>query len=198
MIEEVSSCAVDGQPSGSTYIAQACNSSQTADLPRFHTGLLLHNSCSMLQKLFSYFLMPKPTSGKPSQPVAAGATIAECQQQLLHQLKSGNHALSSSDKEGYRTLCYYRGAFLFVSVGDDGTSVLRLPQEDVLLNYLWRQNSSKIVLEAGQYTWSYDLTEAEKLEKWQEILARLSPFTEASQQFVARVLAEFASLSAPQ
>lgn len=152
----------------------------------------------MLQKLLSYFLMTKTTSGKSLQPVTAGITIAECQQQLLHQLKSGTHALSSSDKEGYRTLCCYRGAFLFVSVGDDGTSVLRLPQEDVLLNYLWRQNGSKIVLEAGQYTWSYDLTEAEKLEKWQEILARLSPFTEASQQFVVRVLAEFASLSAPQ
>jgi hypothetical protein len=152
----------------------------------------------MLQKLFSYFQMTKTTPSKPLQPVATSATIAECQQQLLHQLKSGSYALSSSDKEGYRTLCFYRGAFLFVSVGDDGTGVLRLPQEDVLLNYLWRQNNSKIVLEAGQYTWSYDLTEAEKLQKWQETLARLSPFTEASQQFVARVLAEFASLSVPQ
>lgn len=151
----------------------------------------------MLQKLLSYFSMAKTTSNEPPRPVTTGATIAECQQQLLQQLKSGNYALSSSDKEGYRTLCYYREAFLYVSVGDDGTGVLRLPQDDILLNYVWRQSSSKLVLENGQYTWSYDLTETEKLEKWREILARLSPFSESSQRFVASVLADFARLAAP-
>lgn len=84
----------------------------------------------------SFFSMTKKTLGESLQSVAPGATIAECQQQLLQQLRSGNYALSSSDKEGYRTLCYYRGAFLFVSVGDDGTGVLRLPQDDILLNYV--------------------------------------------------------------
>lgn len=42
-----------------------------------------------------------------------------------------------------------------------------------------------------------NLTEAEKLEKWQEILARLSSFTESSQRFVTGVLADFARLATP-
>ncbi|UOG75692.1 hypothetical protein MTX78_03640 [Hymenobacter tibetensis] len=130
----------------------------------------------------------------PPKPLTS---IAECQQQLLEQLKSGEYAFSSADKEGYRTLCYYRQAFLFVSVGDEGTSVLRLPNEEGLLAYLWRQSGSKLVLVDGKYQWSYDLTEAEKLEKWQEIQVGLSPFTESSQQFVSRVLAEFAGLVPP-
>lgn len=138
---------------------------------------------------------PAPTPAPPPNP--PGSTIAECQQQLLAQLKSGHSVLSSSDKEGHRVLCYYRGAFLHVAVGEEGTSVRRLPTDDVLLGYVWQQSACKLVLENGQYRWSYDLTDAEKLVNWQEILARLSPFTEGSQRFVARTLAEFAELAAP-
>lgn len=151
----------------------------------------------MLKQLVSLFTAPKKLSVPTPLPTATGASIVECQQQVLARLKSGTHAFSSSDKEGYRTLCYYREVFLYVTVGDDGTSVLRLPNEEVFLNYLWRQSAYKLVLKDGQYQWNYDLTEAEKLAAWQAILARLSPFTEGSQRFVISTLAEFAKLSNP-
>jgi|GEM_PF-6099959 len=125
------------------------------------------------------------------------ATVAGCRQQMLAQLKSGQYALSSSDKEGYRTLCYYRQTFLYVTTGDEGTGVLRLPSDETLLHHVQSRNNSKLVPENGGFRWSYDLTEAEWLERWQQNLARLSPFTEASRQFVARVLAEFVALAAP-
>jgi hypothetical protein len=151
---------------------------------------------AMFQHLLSYFMPAK----KPSLPVPTAPvdTILECQQQVVEQLKSGQYALSSSDKEGYRLLCCYRQAFLFVSIGDDGTSVLRLPNEEGLLVYLWRQHGSKMIVTEGSYHWSTDLTEAEKLEKWREVLARMSPFTKSNQQFVSRVLTEFGGLAAPQ
>ncbi|HEX8428218.1 hypothetical protein [Hymenobacter sp.] len=139
--------------------------------------------------------MAKKTPDKPSQPVATGTTLAECQQQLLQQLKSGQYALSSADKEGYRTLCYYRQAFLYASVGDEGTSLLRLSDDEGVLAHVGQRCNSKLVLEDGSYRWSYDLTEAEQVERWQEVLAKLTPFTESSQQFVARVLQEFAALA---
>ena len=152
----------------------------------------------MFQKLIALLMGPKPIPAPSPPPTPLCNTVAECQQQLIAQLRSGQLALSSSDKEGYRTLCHYRGAFLFVSVGDDGTSVLRLPTEEVVLGYLWRQSAYKLVLVNGQYQWNYDLTELEKLEVWQGILARLSPFTEASQRFVVSTLTEFAESTAPQ
>ncbi|WP_022824302.1 hypothetical protein [Hymenobacter norwichensis] len=139
---------------------------------------------------------PAPVPVPPLAPLCN--TSEECQHQLLAKLKSGQFALYSSDKEGYRTLCYYHATFLFVAVGDDGTSVLRLPTDEVLLGYVWRQSAYKLVLVDGQYKWNYDLTEAEKLETWQGILERLSPFTESKQRFVAGTLAEFAKLAAPQ
>jgi hypothetical protein len=152
----------------------------------------------MFQKLVSLLMKPTPASVPTPPPSPLANTIAECQRELLTKLKSGQFALSSSDKEGYRTLCYYRGAFLFVAVGDDGTSVLRLPNEEVFLDYVWRQSAYKLVLVEGHYQWNYDLTEAEQLEAWQGILARLSPFTEARQRFVASTLTEFAKLAASQ
>jgi hypothetical protein len=153
----------------------------------------------MFKQLVSLFMAPQKASVPVPPPTATGASITECQQQVLARVKSGTHAFSSNDKEGYRTLCYHREAFLYVAVGDDGTSVLRLPNEEVFLDYLWRQSAYKLVLnDDGQYRWNYDLTEAEKLETWQTILARLSPFTEGSQRFVTSTLAEFAKLSAPQ
>lgn len=152
----------------------------------------------MFQKLVSLLMKPTPAPVPTTPPTPLANTIAECQQQLLAKLKSGQFALSSSDKEGYRTLCYYRATFLFVSVGEDGTSVLRLPTEEVVLGHLWRQSAYKLVLVEGQYQWNYDLTDAEKLEAWQGILARLSFFTDGNARFVASTLAEFAELAAPQ
>jgi hypothetical protein len=152
----------------------------------------------MFQKLVSLLMKPPPAPVPAAPPAPLCSTSEECQHQLLVKLKSGQFALSSSDKEGYRTLCYYRATFLFVAVGDDGTSVLRLPTDEVLLGYVWRQSAYKLVLIDGQYKWNYDLTEEEKLETWQEILARLSPFTDNKQRFVAGTLAEFAKLAAPQ
>ncbi|MBO0357629.1 hypothetical protein J0X19_06705 [Hymenobacter sp. BT186] len=143
-------------------------------------------------------MKPTPAPVPTPPPIPLANTIAECQQQLLAKLKSGQFALSSSDKEGHRTLCYYRATFLFVSVGEDGTSVLRLPTGEVVLEHLWRQSAYKLVLVEGQYQWNYNLTDAEKLEAWQGILARLSFFTDGNARFVASTLAEFAELAAPQ
>jgi len=151
----------------------------------------------MFKQLISLFMASEKVSVPVPLPTATGASIAECQQQVMARLKSGAYAFSSTDKEGHRALCYYRDAFLYVTVGDDGTSVLRLPNEEVFLDYLWRQSTYKLVLEDGQYRWNHDLTEAEKLEAWQAILARLSPFTEGSRRFVTSTLTEFAKLSAP-
>ena len=81
-------------------------------------------------------MAPKKAPIPTPPPTTTGAAIVQYQQQGLTQLKSGAHAFSSADKEGYRTLCHYRGAFLFVEVGDDGTSVLRLPNDEALLGYL--------------------------------------------------------------
>ncbi|TGD83206.1 hypothetical protein [Hymenobacter wooponensis] len=151
----------------------------------------------MWQQLIAFLIPPKKavTAMQVPPAIAEGtATIAQCQQLLLSQLQSGEYVLSSSDKEGHRTLCYYRRAFLYAEVGDDGTSLLRLANEQVMLDYVWRSNASKLVQVDGNYQWSYDLTEEEKLERWQAIVARLTPFTAASKRFVAQVVADFAAL----
>ncbi|AII51327.1 hypothetical protein [Hymenobacter sp. APR13] len=137
--------------------------------------------------------MAKQDYGNWGLPAPAGATVAQCQQQLLQQLKGGG-ALSSSDKEGHRTLCYYRQAFLFVSVGDEGTQVLHLPTDEHLLTYVWRDSRGKLVLQHGHYHWNYDLTEAETLERWQALVTRVTPFSEGQQRFVASVLRDFGAL----
>ncbi|GAA3939198.1 hypothetical protein GCM10022406_24190 [Hymenobacter algoricola] len=123
-----------------------------------------------------------------------GATVEECRQQLLQLLKSGEYALSCADKEGYRTLCCYRQAYLFVAVGDEGTSVLRLPHDEALLTHLEQQIGGKYVPENGSLRWTYELTAAEKLERWQALQARLTPFAESGRGFVARALRELAEI----
>lgn len=137
---------------------------------------------------------PAPIMQVPPVGPEATTTVAECQQLLLSKLKSGEFMLSSSDKEGYRVLCYYRRAFLFAEVGDDGTGLLRLSNDEILLNYVWRKNGYKMVMSETGYQWSYDLTEQEKLEKWRDVLAQLKPFSEGTRQFVTKTLADFAAL----
>jgi hypothetical protein len=151
----------------------------------------------MWRQLISFLMPPKkptPAVQVPPAVTEGTATIQQCQQLLLSRVKSGAYVLSSSDKEGHRMLCYYLRAFLYAEVGDDGTSLLRLANEQVMLDYVWRGNASKLVLVEGNYQWSYDLTEEEKLQKWQAVVARLSPFTEGGRRFVAQVVADFAAL----
>ncbi|SDX77112.1 hypothetical protein SAMN04488069_103107 [Hymenobacter psychrophilus] len=74
------------------------------------------------------------------------ATIEQCQQLLLARFKSGHYILASADKQGYRTLCYYRQTFLFVAMGDEGTSLLRPSTDDHLLGHLWQKASGKIIM----------------------------------------------------
>ncbi|MDO7873821.1 hypothetical protein Q5H93_03685 [Hymenobacter sp. ASUV-10] len=128
-------------------------------------------------------------------PPPPPATVAQCRQQLLDRLKSGAYALFSADKEGSRTLCYFRGTFLRAAVGDEGTSLLRLPTDEHLLGHVWQLAGPLLELVEGRPQWRYDLTPAEELAQWQQQLARLQPFSPGQQQFVARVLAEFASLA---
>jgi hypothetical protein len=140
------------------------------------------------------------TPKNPNTPPAPapGATIDECRQQILHQLQSGEYALSSADKEGYRTLCCYRQAYLFVAVGDEGTSVLRLPTKQALDTYLGQQIGGKYVAENGSLRYTYELTDAERLERWQALQARLTPFAEPGRGFVTRALRELAEILAPE
>lgn len=128
-------------------------------------------------------------------PASLPATVAQCRQQLLDSLKSGEYAFFSADKEGYRTLCYFRGTFLRAAVGDEGTSLLRLPSDEQLLTYIWQQSGPLLELVDGQPQWRYELSAAEQLTQWQQQLARLQPFSPLQQQFVAGVLAEFAALA---
>ncbi|RFP66961.1 hypothetical protein D0N36_00270 [Hymenobacter lapidiphilus] len=130
-----------------------------------------------------------------SLPFPLPATVAQCRVLLLDCLKSGEYALTSSDKEGSRTLCYYRKTFLRAAVGDEGTSLLRLPTDEHLLVHIGQQLGAMLEIIDGQPRWRYDLTEAEQLEQWQLQLGRLRPFGQAQQRFVASVLAEFAALS---
>ena len=129
-------------------------------------------------------------------PPPPPATVAQCQQQLLDGLKSGAYALSSADKEGYRTLCYFRDTFLRAAVGDEGTSLLRLPTDAHLLAYVRQQGGPILELVDGRAQWRYELSPAEELTQWQQQLARLRPFDAGQQRFVAGVLAEFAALAA--
>lgn len=133
-----------------------------------------------------------PTPPAPPPP----ATVAQCRQQLLGSLKSGEYALSSADKKGYRTLCYFRGTFLRAAVGDEGTTLLRLPTDEHLLTHLWQQCGPMLEIVDGRPHWRYELSAAEELAQWQQQLARLQPFGAAQRQFVAGVLAEFAALAA--
>ncbi|MCR5887266.1 hypothetical protein LRS06_05625 [Hymenobacter sp. J193] len=128
---------------------------------------------------------------------ATPTTVVECRQLLLERLKSGDYCLSSSDKEGYRVLCYYHGAFLFVAVGDDGTSVLHLPADEILLNYVWARDGMRMDLEwvDGQPRWRYALTPEEQLESWQKLLTRLSPVAESTRRFVASTLGGHAAIA---
>lgn len=132
-----------------------------------------------------------------SAPIPLPATVAQCRQQLLDCLKSGDYALYSADKEGSRTLCCYRGAFLRAAVGEEGTSLLRLHSDEQLLDYIRQLNGPLLDMVDGQPRWRYELTAAEQLAQWQQQLARLQPFTQSLRQFVARVLAEFAALATP-
>ena len=132
-----------------------------------------------------------PTPAAPPLP----ATVAQCRQLLLERLRSGAYALFSADKEGSRTLCCFRGTFLRAAVGEEGTSLLRLPSDEHLLNYVWQLAGPILELVDGRPQWRYELTPAEQLAQWQQQLARLQPFGPAQQQFVAQVLAEFAALA---
>ena len=116
-------------------------------------------------------------------------TVAACQALLLSRLKSGEYCTYSADKEGYRKLYCYHGAFLFVEVGDSGTSILHLPNDTVLLNYLGR---ACVILEMqdGHARWRYELTDAERLKCWQDILASLRPTTDLIRRSVAAALNE--------
>ncbi|MBG8554130.1 hypothetical protein [Hymenobacter guriensis] len=129
--------------------------------------------------------------------IPAPTTVAERKALFLARLKSGESCLSSSDKEGYRVLCYYHGAFLFVAVGDDGTSVLHLPADEILLNYVWARDGVRMDLEwvDGQPRWRYALTPEEQLESWQKLLTRLSPVTDSTRRFVASTLAGLAAIA---
>ncbi|QIX62266.1 hypothetical protein HER32_14190 [Hymenobacter sp. BT18] len=124
-------------------------------------------------------------------------TVAECKSLLLERFRSGGYGLSSSDKEGYRVLCYYHGAFLFVAVGDDGTSVLHLPTDEIVLNYIWAREGVQMDLEweDGQPRWRYALTPEEQLESWQKVLTRLTPVTDSTRRFVASTLAGLAAIA---
>ena len=132
-----------------------------------------------------------PTSFSTPLP----ATVAQCRQYVLDCLKSGEYAFFSADKEGSRTLCYYRGTFLRAAVGDEGTSLLRLPSDEQLLNYVWQQSGPLLDMVDGRPQWRYELTAAEQLTQWQQQVARLQPFGAGQQRFVAGVLAEFAALA---
>ncbi len=123
--------------------------------------------------------------------------MAQCRQQLLDRLKSGDYALYSADKEGSRTLCCYRGAFLRAAEGEGGTSLLRLHSDEQLLDYIRQLNGPLLDVVDGQPKWRYELTAAEHLAQWQQQLARLQPFSRSQRQFVARLLAEFAALATP-
>ncbi len=81
-------------------------------------------------------MLPPRTSHENPAPASPPATVAQCRQQLLDSLKSGAYALSSADKEGYRTLCSFRGALLRAAVGDEGTALLRLPTDGHLLAHI--------------------------------------------------------------
>jgi hypothetical protein len=122
--------------------------------------------------------------------------VAQCRQQLLARLKSGAYALYSADKEGMRTLCYWRGSFLRAAVGDEGSSLQHLPTDEHLLQHVWQLAGPLLDMVDGRPQWRYDLTPAEQLAQWQAQLARLQPFSPGQQQFVARMLAEFAALAA--
>lgn len=135
--------------------------------------------------------MKNPASPPPP------ATVAQCRQQLLDRLRSGADALFSADKEGMRALCYFRGTFLRAAVGDEGTSLLRLPTDEHLLSYVWQLAGPLLEMVDGRPQWRYELTPAEELAQWQQQLARLQPFSPGQQQFVAGVLAEFAALARP-
>ena len=126
---------------------------------------------------------------------SAPDTVAACQTLLLSRLKSGEYCIASADKEGYRTLCNYHGAFLFVQVGDDGRSILHLPTDSILLSYLGRQSCAVLEMQDGQARWRYELTDAELLENWQAILARLKPATAATRSLVAGILHEMKSIA---
>jgi hypothetical protein len=132
-----------------------------------------------------------PTPATPPLPT----TVAECRQRLLDALKSGAYALFSADKEGARTLCYFRGTFLRAAVGDEGTSLLRLPSDEHLLRHVWQRAGPLLDLIDGRPQWRYELTPAEQLAQWQQQLARLQPFGPGQQQLVAQVLAELAALA---
>ncbi|WP_175470867.1 hypothetical protein [Hymenobacter psychrophilus] len=43
-------------------------------------------------------------------------------------------------------MCYYRQTFLFVAMGDEGTSLLRPSTDDHLLGHLWQKASGKIIM----------------------------------------------------
>lgn len=126
---------------------------------------------------------------------SAPDTVAACQALLLSRLKSGEHCISSADKEGYRTLGYFHGAYLLVQVGDDGHSILHLPNDTVLLSYLGRQSCAILEMQDGQAHWRYEFTDAELLQNWQAILARLQPTTDSTRGFVAGILHEMKGIA---
>ena len=130
-------------------------------------------------------------------PAPLPATVAQCRQQVLAALKSGEYAFYSADKEGSRTLCYYRGTFLRAAVGEEGSSLLRLPTDEQLLDYVRQLSGPLLDMVDGRPQWRYELTAAEQLAQWQQQLARLQPFSPALRQFVARLLADFAALATP-
>ena len=127
--------------------------------------------------------------------IPAPPTVAACQAALLSRLKSGDYCIASADKEGYRTLYYYHGAFLFVQVGDDGNSILHLLNDTILLNYLGRQSCVVLEMQDGQARWRYELTDAELLQSWQGIVARLQPATDATRRSVAASLNEMKNIA---
>ena len=122
--------------------------------------------------------------------ISTPATVAACQELLLSRLKSGSYSISSNDKEGYRTLCCYYGTFVFVQVGDDGTSFLHIPTDTALINYLTTRFGGRPELEGDLYRWRYELTAAEQLQAWQDVLGRLKPITSSTRQFVESVLTQ--------
>lgn len=140
--------------------------------------------------------MPPTPPVPPSAPTCSSSQ--ECQQLIVQMLKSGQYAFRSADKEGMRTVCYHQNAFLRVYVDDEGTGVLRLRSEEALLGYLWRKSGADIVLENGSYHWHYPETEAEQLKKWQELQARLVPFTESARRQVECMLNQIFPAAAPE
>lgn len=70
-------------------------------------------------------------------------------------------------------------------MGEEGTSLLRLPTDEHLLSYVWQQAGPLLDIVDGHPQWRYELTSAEELAQWQQQLARLQPFNASQQQFVA-------------